>query len=242
VSIEEAGSKASSAKLELRGASAGYGSMTVLRDINIEVRAGSVTALLGPNGAGKTTLLRAASGVLPLQGGDLIIDGRRVRTRRPAQIAGCGICHITEGRSIFDALTVRENIRLFSPKGSRAESAALERVVDAFPRLSSRLSQVAGTMSGGEQQMLALSRAYVRKYDLVMLDEVSLGLAPLVIDQIFGFMRRLADEGTGLLLVEQYVTRALAFAEDVFVLSRGSIVFSGPAASLDRDAAFDRYM
>jgi len=220
--------------LELRGISAGYGRSTVLRGVDLVVPDRAVVALLGANGAGKTTLLRVASGLLPPSAGQLLVDGQDLAGRRPHTLTRAGVCHVPEGRGIFRSLTVRDNIALQAPDGD--EHGAVERAVTAFPRLGERLSQVAGTMSGGEQQMLALARTYVQSPRLVLLDEVSMGLAPKVIDEIFAFLELLAAQGASLLLVEQYVSRALEVADWVYLMSRGEIVFAGePAELADRD-------
>lgn len=220
--------------LELRGISAGYGGSTVLRQVDLVVPDRAVVALLGANGAGKTTLLRVASGLLAPSSGELLVDGADLTGRRPHTLTGAGVCHVPEGRGIFRSLTVRDNILLQAPAGD--DAGAVERAVTAFPRLGERLGQVAGTMSGGEQQMLALARTYVQSPRLVLLDEVSMGLAPKVIDEIFAFLDLLASQGASLLLVEQYVSRALEVADWVYLLSRGEIVFAGePAELADRD-------
>jgi branched-chain amino acid transport system ATP-binding protein len=226
--------------LELHDIVGGYGSTTVLRGVSISVPAGSVVALLGPNGAGKSTTMRMASGLLRPTAGRVEFDGEditRVGSTRRAQL---GICHIIEGRSIFPSLTVQENLLLQSPKKvSRVE--VLEQVADAFPVLADRRRQVAGTLSGGEQQMLSLMRAYLAKPRVVLVDEASLGLAPLVVDSIFAFLGRIAASGVSLLIVEQYVTRALELAETVYLLNQGSIVFGGPTADLDEEQIFALY-
>ena len=220
--------------LELRGISAGYGKSTVLRGVDLVVPDRSVVALLGANGAGKTTLLRVASGLLPPSSGQLLVDGHDLAGRRPHVLTKAGVCHVPEGRGIFRSLTVRDNVALQATDGD--EAGAVERAVSAFPRLGERLTQVAGTMSGGEQQMLALARTYVQNPRLVLLDEVSMGLAPKVIDEIFAFLDLLASQGASLLLVEQYVSRALEVADWVYLLSRGEVVFAGePAELADRD-------
>ena len=220
--------------LELRQVTAGYGRSTVLRGVDLVVPERSVVALLGANGAGKTTLLRVACGLLPPSSGRLLVDGQDLTGRRPHVLTSAGVCHVPEGRGVFRSLTVRDNIALQAR--DKDEAGAVERAVTAFPRLGERLSQVAGTLSGGEQQMLALARTYVQKPRLVLLDEVSMGLAPKVIDEIFAFLELLASEGASLLLVEQYVSRALEVADWVYLLSRGEVVFAGePAELADRD-------
>lgn len=224
----------------LDGITAGYGQTTILRDLYLAVPDGAVVALLGPNGAGKTTLLRVASGLLGPSAGRILLDGVDVTTTSPHARRALGICHIPEGRGIFPSLTVGENIRLFCPPGR--ESAGLERAVDAFPELGQRINQTSGTMSGGEQQMLALARAYAGQARVVLLDEVSMGLAPRVVDEIFAFLARLAAEGTALLLVEQYVSKALAIAQYVCVLDRGRLSFAGEPAELAREEILASYL
>jgi len=224
---------------ELHDIVAGYGDSTVLRNVSLQVPPGCVVALLGPNGAGKTTTLRVASGLLQPFAGDVTIDGRSLLGTSADVFARSGVCHIPEGRGIFRSLSVRENL-LVQARTSRSE--AIDRAIDAFPRLGERLDQRAGTMSGGEQQMLALARAYLSDPRFVFLDEVSLGLAPLIVDEIFAFLRRVAETGTSLLLVEQYVSRALAIADFVYMLNHGDIVFAGEPCELDEDAVFRAYV
>ncbi|MFN8026869.1 MAG: ABC transporter ATP-binding protein [Acidimicrobiia bacterium] len=226
--------------LELHDIVGGYGSTTVLRGVSVSVPAGSVVALLGPNGAGKSTTMRMASGLLRPSAGRVVFDGEDVTRVGPTRRAQLGICHIIEGRSIFPSLTVQENLLLQTPRGvSKAE--VLEEVADAFPALATRRGQVAGTLSGGEQQMLALMRAYLAKPRVVLVDEASLGLAPLIVDSIFEFLGRIAASGVSLLVVEQYVSRALALAETVYLLNQGSIVFGGPVDDLDEEQIFALY-
>ena len=224
----------------LNGIQAGYGATTILRGVNLVVPDRSVVALLGPNGAGKTTLLRVASGLLTPTKGQLVLDGSVVTGETPHALCKRGVCHVPEGRGVFRSLTVRDNLILQSFAGQEEES--IERAVTAFPRLGQRISQVAGTMSGGEQQMLALARAYVQNPKVVLLDEVSMGLAPKIVDEIFEFLARLAAEGSSLLLVEQYVTRALAIADYVYLLSRGRVSFAGETGEVDAEAIADEYV
>jgi branched-chain amino acid transport system ATP-binding protein len=227
-------------RFELSGITAGYGESIVLRDVDLVVPRGTIVALLGPNGAGKTTLLRVASGLLRPRRGEIRVDGENLTGAHAERLAALGVCHVTEGRSIFPGLTVRENLRMFGSRGK--EDEALERAVSAFPKLGQRLAQVAGTMSGGEQQMLALSRAYAQRAPLVMLDEVSMGLAPIIVDEIFEFFHRLVAEGSSLLLVEQYVAKALAISTNVYVLARGRVVFRGEPSELDGTDLMTRYL
>jgi branched-chain amino acid transport system ATP-binding protein len=226
--------------LEIQNLVGGYGSTIVLRDISLVVPDGSVVALLGPNGAGKSTTLRMASGLLHPQEGRILLDGKDVTKLNPYQRARLGLCHVFEGRGVFPSLTVRENLVMQIPPGGK-ESTVLERAFEAFPALAQRKRQVAGTLSGGEQQMLSLVRAYVSEPRVVLVDEASLGLAPLVVDRIFEFLASIATSQVSLLIVEQYVNRALALASTVYLLNQGEIVHSGPAGELDQDKIFDMY-
>lgn len=226
--------------LDMRGVSSGYGSTTILREIDVSVPAGSVTALLGPNGAGKTTLLKTMSGLIKPTAGRVQLDGVEVSRLAPNKRAALGLCHIPEGRGVFRSLTVRENLRLQAEPGS--ESEATERCIAAFPILGERIGQVAGTLSGGQQQMLAMARAYARSPRLVLVDEASLGLAPIVVDEIFSFLAKITQEGASLLIVDQFVARALAMASKVYVLSRGEIAFCGTPAELQQGDVFKRYL
>jgi branched-chain amino acid transport system ATP-binding protein len=225
--------------LELRGVSAGYGDTIVLRDIDLVVRTGRVVALLGPNGAGKSTLLRAAAGLLRAGAGTIAVAGRDVGHEPIHHVARDGVCLIPEGRGVFPSLSVRENVRLFAPETDR--DSALERVVEFFPALAHHIGQRAGSLSGGEQQMLAMSRAVVSDPIVVLVDEASMGLSPIVVDQVFNFLGALAARGTALLVVEQYVHRVLAIADDAYLLNHGEIAFSGPAEAVQQDDLFRRY-
>ena len=219
---------------------AGYGDATVLRDVTLLVPGGSVVALLGPNGAGKTTLLRVASGLLQPTHGQVSLGDTSLAGSTPDVFARAGVCHIPEGRGIFRSMSVKENLLLQAVAGE--EDVALDRAVEVFPRLGERLEQRAGTLSGGEQQMLALARAYVAKPEVVLLDEVSLGLAPKIVDEVFEFLAHLASLGTSLLIVEQYIARALAIADFVFLLNQGRIVFAGETDELDQAEVFRTYV
>jgi branched-chain amino acid transport system ATP-binding protein len=227
-------------RLELRDVTAGYGGVLAIRDVDLVVPDSTVVALLGANGAGKTTLLSVASGLLPVTTGQILLDGVDVTGEPSDSRARRGLCHVTEGRSVFPGLTVAENLRMFAPPGGSEDRLAL--ALEAFPRLGQRAKQVAGTMSGGEQQMLAMARAYVRRAPVVLLDEVSMGLAPIVVDEIFDFVRKLAQEGTSLLIVEQYVNKALDLADVVYLLARGRVVFCGEPGELRDSDIFARYL
>jgi branched-chain amino acid transport system ATP-binding protein len=226
--------------LELRGVDAGYGATPVLRDVTIDVPRSRVVALLGPNGAGKTTTLRVASGLLRPTGGAVVVGGQEVSRTSPARRARLGLCLIPEGRGIFRSLTVGENLELQIPLWRKG--ASIDAAVEAFPVLGKKLRQTAGSMSGGQQQMLALSRAFLSAPKVVLLDEVSMGLAPVIVDQIFESLRALAATGVSVVLVEQYVSRALEMADTAYLMARGGIVWSGPAASLDSDALTKAYL
>jgi len=226
--------------LELRTITAGYGRTTVLRDVSISLGHGVVDALLGPNGAGKTTLLRTAAGLLRPTAGSIWIDGADVTRSSTHQRARAGVCLVPEGRGVFPNLTVKDNLTLQVPPWQRG--TGIDRALEAFPVLRDRLGQHAGTLSGGQQQMLAVARCYLAKPSVILLDEVSMGLAPRIVDQIFESLMRVVSDGVSILLVEQYVNRALEMATTVHLLNRGQIAFSGPAADLDEDTVLRGYL
>jgi branched-chain amino acid transport system ATP-binding protein len=226
--------------LRIESVTGGYGDTTVLRDVSLEVKRGAVVALLGPNGAGKSTLLKMVSGVLAPESGRILRGGEDVTRRGVHQRASRGLCHIPDGHGIFPSLTVRENLILASPKGEESES--IEKATTAFPALSARLTQLAGNLSGGQQQMLAVVRSYLCSSDLILIDEVSMGLAPVVVDEIFEFINELSARGTSMLLVEQYVARVLAIASHVYMLNQGAVTLSAPAAEVRRSDLFTHYM
>jgi branched-chain amino acid transport system ATP-binding protein len=226
--------------LELDRITGGYDSTIVLRDVSVTIPSGSVVALLGPNGAGKSTLLRAMSGLFKARSGRVLLDGVDITKAAPSRRARMGICHVMEGRSIWPSLTVRENLLLEAPRGTRA-AEVLERSDAVFPQLSSRHRQTAGTLSGGEQQMLALMRAHLANPRVVLVDEASLGLAPMIVDRIYEFLDGIAGDGVSLVVVEQYVQRALAIASDVYVLNHGRIVHAGPSSQLNQEQIFALY-
>ena len=222
--------------LELRNVSAGYGAVTVLRDVSLSVAPSTVVAVLGPNGAGKTTLLKVATGLVKASSGEVLLAGEAITGSPAHAIARKGFFHIPEGRGIFPSLNVRENIVLVSPRGEEKES--IERVAQLFPVLGSRLRQVAGSLSGGEQQMLALVRAMVSNPRIVAVDEASLGLSPAMVDTIYEALQQIVDSGVALILVEQYVTRAIDFADYVYLINRGAVVHSGPTQDVQADTLF----
>jgi branched-chain amino acid transport system ATP-binding protein len=226
--------------LVLDDVTAGYKGVDVLRGVTVNVPSGSVVALLGPNGAGKTTTLRCASGMLRCRSGRLMVDGEDLTGHPAHRVARAGVCHIPEGRGIYPSLSVRENILMFSPR--LRPSDLIDSALSAFPHLRSKLKQPAGTLSGGEQQMLALSRAYAGSPRVVLLDEVSMGLAPKIVDEIFASIGELRQRNVSLVLVEQYVDRALQIADYVYVLKRGTVQAHGAAATITRDQILDSYL
>jgi branched-chain amino acid transport system ATP-binding protein len=226
-------------QLSLEHVGAGYGRVEVLHAVDLIVPEGSVVALLGANGAGKSTALKVAAGILPARNGRVIVDGADV-TKLPVHArAARGLCLIPEGRAIFRHLTVRENLEM--QVGRRALNGTVERAVGTFPRLGQRMGQVAGTLSGGEQQMLAVARALVTDPALVMADELSVGLAPVIVDEILSAVESLRDHGVSLLIVEQYVERVLEIADYVYILHKGSVAFVGEPSQC-RGSVFERYM
>jgi branched-chain amino acid transport system ATP-binding protein len=226
--------------LTLTGVCAGYGGNTVLRNVDFAVGTGEVVALLGPNSAGKSTLLKTATGFLPPTEGSIEVDNVDFTHARPHTFARSGVCHLPEGRGIFPSLSVRENLAVQIRNVKVPDS--VEQAVALFPFLERRITVAAGSLSGGEQQMLALCRAYLTQPKVVLIDEPSLGLAPLIVDQIFEALRNLVKQGVGLVLVEQYVQRAVELADRVYVLSRGEVIHSGPASEVDAAEIYERYL
>jgi branched-chain amino acid transport system ATP-binding protein len=226
--------------LELIDVTAGYGSHTVLRHVNLVVPDGAVVALLGANGVGKTTLLRVASGLIAPTSGRILIDGEDLTGARPEDFATRGVCHIPEGRGIYRGLSVFENLRLQAPASRNRQliGVALER----FPRLKDRLSQRAGTLSGGEQQMLAMTRAYLADVEVLFVDELSMGLAPKIVDDIYGHLAQLASQRVAMLVVEQYVRRALELADVVYILRNGQVMFVGEPGELADEGLLTSYL
>ena len=220
--------------LRVDGIEVGYGDLTAVRDVSLEVREGEAVALIGANGAGKTTTLRAISGLLPLRRGRIEFEGQRLDGLGPAEIVARGIAHVPEGRQLFPTMTVRENLEL----GARTRAArdargqTLERVFELFPRLRERGAQLAGTLSGGEQQMCAIGRGLMSRPRLLMLDEPSLGLAPVLVKAIFEDLGRINGQGLTVLLVEQNVLRSLHLAHRGYVLENGRMTLSGPRDDL----------
>jgi branched-chain amino acid transport system ATP-binding protein len=218
--------------LEVSQLSAGYGRGQVLWDVDLTVGANEVVALVGPNGAGKSTLLRALSGMIPVRSGTVTFRGRELAGLSIEQIAGLGLAHVPEGRRLFPGLSVRDNLRL---GGWRNHSEDIDRVVELFPRVGERLAQTTGSMSGGEQQMVAIGRGLMSRPELMMIDELSLGLAPVIVDEIIARLPDIAATGTSVLLVEQDVDAALSVAERAYVLETGHVVLHGQSGALLAD-------
>ena len=222
--------------LDVADLRAGYGAFEVLRGVSLSVAAGEVVAVLGANGVGKTTLNRTLSGLLRPRGGRIRFAGADIAGADHAAIVQAGLIHVPEGRRIFPNLTVRENLLLGSyARGRAARAQSLARVLDSFPRLAERLRQKAGSMSGGEQQMLAIGRGLMAQPVLLILDEPSLGLSPKLVEEMFALIARLRDEGLSLLLVEQNVVQSLGVAARAYVIEHGSVALSGSAGALAQD-------
>ncbi|MEX0664223.1 MAG: ABC transporter ATP-binding protein [Acidimicrobiia bacterium] len=220
--------------LELRDIEASYGPFRSLFGVSFAVREGSVMALLGSNGSGKTTVVRVCCGLLKPTLGHLFYQGTEITGRRAFRLARIGIVHAPEGRSVFSTLTVEENLVLTFRQvfGRRGARAAAQKAYDQFPRLGERRKQVAGTLSGGEQRMLSLARVLVHEPKLLITDELSLGLAPVIIDEVYQTLATIREHGTSLLIVEQHVHQALTLADDVVVMSKGRVALAGPVDEL----------
>lgn len=212
--------------VELRGVHAGYDDIDVLHGVDLVVGAGEVVAILGPNGAGKSTTLKVLAGLLPASAGDIIIAGRRVNGARADDLARRGLCLIPEGRGIFPNLTVRENLWMMTHRGQdRAQIE--ERSLARFPQLAQRIDQTSGTLSGGQQQMLAMARGLATDPALLVLDELSMGLAPIIVDELYDTVAQVAAEGTSVLLVEQFARIVIDVADVAVVLVQGHVVDAG---------------
>jgi branched-chain amino acid transport system ATP-binding protein len=220
--------------LELRDIDAGYGAFRALFGVSLSLAPGSVLALLGSNGCGKTTMARVCSGLITPTRGQVLFEGVDVTGWKPFRFAQLGVVHAPEGRSVFASLTVSENLELTfrRTRGRGGVHAALDEAYALFPRLGERRTQLAGTLSGGEQRMLSLSRVLVEKPRLLIADELSLGLAPLVVDEVYRTLETIRNAGTTLLLVEQHVHHALAIADDAIVMTKGEVAYSGPVSEL----------
>jgi branched-chain amino acid transport system ATP-binding protein len=227
--------------LRVAGLCAGYGEVEILRDVDLVVHAGDMVAVLGANGAGKSTLNLVISGIVPAREGAIEFDGRTIRNASPAEIVAAGLLHVPEGRRIFPNMSVSENLDIGSyarAKAARAQNR--DRVFSYFPRLRERTSQLAGTLSGGEQQMLAIGRGLMAEPKLLILDEPSLGLSPLMVEEMFALIGRLNSEGLTVLLVEQNVAQSLDIVHRAYILENGSFVMSGDAADVRSNADLKR--
>jgi branched-chain amino acid transport system ATP-binding protein len=227
--------------LSVRGLVAGYGRTQVLRGVDLDVAAGEIVAVLGSNGVGKTTLNKTLSGVVRAQAGGILFDGARIDALAPPAIVAAGLIHVPEGRRIFPDMSVVENLELGSYRRGKADRAAnLEKVFQIFPRLRERRRQAAGTLSGGEQQMLAIGRGVMGEPKLLILDEPSLGLSPQLVEEMFALIARLNADGLAILLVEQNVMQSLAVAARAHVLENGRFVLSGAGEDLARNPDLEK--
>ena len=227
--------------LEIRNLNAHYGHSQVLYDISIDVKAGEFVSIIGANGAGKSTLMKVIMGLVPVSAGSLLFKGKDISKSKPWERAGLKIAYVPEGRRVFGELTVAENLRI----GGWVEPPAdlprrVEHVVSIFPRLGERMNQAARTMSGGEQQMLAIGRALMLEPELLLVDEISMGLMPILVNRCFEVLKQLSEAGTTILLVEQNARKALSVSHRGYVLETGHIVLEGEAAKLRDDDAVRR--
>ena len=223
-----------SAMLSLAAVSAGYGSFRALFDVSLDVPQGEAVGVIGPNGAGKTTLMRVISGLVPLRSGAMMLDGRPIGGLPAHRIVELGIAHVPENRRLFPRLSVEDNLRIgaFIPRARTRFAQQLDRIYEMFPRLKERRGQPAGTLSGGEQQMCAIGRALMSGPKLLLMDEPSAGLAPLVVEQVFDLVRRIRAEGLTVLIVEQNVQQVLDVVDRAYLLEVGSIKLSGTSSDL----------
>lgn len=223
--------------LDVRHLTAGYGEGAVLHQLSIQIEAGTIAALIGVNGAGKTTLMRVISGMIRPASGEIIFDGQPISTRRPEDIVALGLAHVPEGRRLFPAMSVFENLLVgsSSTRAAKRVHESLDFVLQLFPKLKERRRQAAGTLSGGEQQMVAIGRALMTDPVLLLLDETSLGLAPVVVEDIFAAVSTLNQRGLTILVVEQNTALALKVASYAYVLEHGSVLLHGPASKLAGD-------
>ncbi len=230
--------------LNVQGINVYYGNIHAIKDVSFHVEAGEIVTLIGANGAGKSTTLKTISGLLRTRTGEIMFDGQDIRTTAPHRIVGMGLAHVPEGRRVFLSMTVEENLEMGAfTRPVLGVSASLADVYQRFPRLQERRRQVAGTLSGGEQQMLAMGRALMSRPRLLMLDEPSMGLAPILVEQVFDIIRELHEAGTTILLVEQNARMALSIADRGYVLETGSVVLEGTGAELmQSDAVKKAYL
>ena len=220
--------------LELNNLTAGYGSFQALFSVNLEVKVGEAIAVIGPNGAGKTTLLRTISGMLPVQSGNLNMEGTSLKDVPPYRIIDFGIAHVPENRRLFSSMSIEDNLRMgaFTPNARPHFEERLDFIFDLFPRLKERRSQIAGTLSGGEQQMCAIGRALMSSPKLLLMDEPSAGLAPVIVNQVFQLVQQIRDQGVTVLIVEQNIEQVLQIVDRAYLMEVGAIKISGKAGEL----------
>ena len=223
--------------LKVSNVTAGYGRTVILQDLSIEVGRGEVVTIIGSNGAGKTTLLRAISGLVKPSQGEIVFDGQKINGMEPADIVGRGLIMVPEARQLFPVMTVRDNVMMgcYHPNAREGAARRFEEVLELFPRVRERLDQLAGSLSGGEQQMVAIARGLMAAPKLLMLDEPSLGLAPLIVQQMFGIVDRICEMGTTVLLVEQKAFHALKIAHRAYVIENGRIAMQNTGVGLLAD-------
>ena len=220
--------------LELNNLTAGYGSFQALFSVNLEVKEGEAIAVIGPNGAGKTTLLRTISGMLPVQSGNLSMEGTSLKDVPPYRIIDFGIAHVPENRRLFSSMSIEDNLRMgaFTPNARPHYEERLDFIFNLFPRLKERRSQIAGTLSGGEQQMCAIGRALMSSPKLLLMDEPSAGLAPVIVNQVFQLVQQIRDQGLTVLIVEQNIEQVLKIVDRAYLMEVGTIKISGKAEEL----------
>ena len=220
--------------LELNNLTAGYGSFQALFSVNLEVKVGEAIAVIGPNGAGKTTLLRTISGMLPVQSGNLSMEGTSLKDVPPYRIIDLGIAHVPENRRLFPSMSIEDNLRMgaFTPNARPHYEERLDFIFNLFPRLKERRSQIAGTLSGGEQQMCAIGRALMSGPKLLLMDEPSAGLAPVIVNQVFQLVQQIRDQGVTVLIVEQNIEQVLQIVDRAYLMEVGASKISGKAGEL----------
>ena len=227
--------------IRIQGLNAGYGPLQVLRDVTLDVGAGEIVAVLGSNGVGKTTLNNTISGLIKPSSGSIYFDDVLISGCDPVEIVDMGLIHVPEGRKLFPNLSVKENLELGSYRRGKPNRASnLERVLGVFPKLKERLFQTAGTLSGGEQQMVAIARGLMGEPRVLLLDEPSLGLSPLLVEQMFTLIKQINESGLAVILVEQNVIQSLAIANRAYVIAEGTVAMSGPAADLRENSDLKR--
>lgn len=227
--------------IRIEGLNAGYGPLQVLRDITLDVGEGEIVAVLGSDGVGKTTLNNTLSGLIKPSSGSIYFDDVLISGRDPVEIVDMGLIHVPEGRKLFPNLSVKENLELGSYRRGKPNRASnLERVLGVFPKLKERLFQTAGTLSGGEQQMVAIARGLMGEPRVLLLDEPSLGLSPLLVEQMFTLIKQINESGLAVILVEQNVIQSLAIANRAYVIAEGTVAMSGPAADLRENSDLKR--